>query len=125
MPWTQNDPRQKLREPQVQLILTSNESNIALGKKLGVAPTTISNVRHGRNLSHVLPHLPRREAIKESNPGADCSTCMFFAIVEEDQGKFSTCHLEIPEFKGDRKCRNHHAFARYCNYFQAESKVKD
>ena len=92
---------------------------MALSATLGVSKTTISNVRHGKQLRSVLPHLPRWETIKETNPGANCAKCCFF----EKKDGTPQCDIGIPEFTGTRINRPCYTFAKFCGlYLEATAK---
>ena len=118
----------------IETILLSNKQNIELGAEYGVSPTTISNIRHGKSFSTILTHIPRRQHLQAVN-GHDvrCTSCEHFCRAKTYENildgrlpeEITVCRLGIPEFRGERQCRNHHAWAKFCSCYLPASNVQE
>ncbi len=84
-----------LTEDHVRTILLSSESNYEVGRKVGISPQAVSNVRYGISHRKVLPHLMRWRL------NVACVSCRHWA-----DGR---CSLEFPEAAQEGP-----GFARLC-----------
>ena len=56
----QNNSRVVLSDAQVLEIFHSDDTNVDLGERYGIAPTTVAAIRNQRNWKHLTGHLPKR-----------------------------------------------------------------
>lgn len=77
----------KLTDDEVKAVLLSDLPDRELGKRFGMAASSIYNVRRGRTYGWLWPEIPR---LVPEHVGPDCSDCVHF------DGR---CSMGFPEYR--------------------------